>query len=62
MNYHKWSLCKCALKRGRQLQLPVYQFLKAPLIRAFGEEWYTQLEEVAALLKEEAAGAGQSEP
>ena len=62
VNYHKWSLCKCALKRGRQLQLPVYQFLKAPLIRAFGEEWYTQLEEVAALLREEAEGAIQPEP
>ena len=62
VNYHKWSLCKCALKRGRQLQLPVYQFLKAPLIRAFGEEWYTQLEEVAVLLREEAAGAIQPEP
>ena len=53
VNYHKWSICKCALKLGRKLQVPVYQFLRAPLIRAFGEEFYTQLEEVAALLKTE---------
>lgn len=53
VNYHKWSICKCALKRGRQLSLPVYQFLKAPLIRAFGEEWYAMLEEVAELLEKE---------
>ncbi len=53
VNYHKWSICKCALKLGRKLQVPVYQFLRAPLIRAFGEEFYTQLEEVAALLKAE---------
>ncbi len=53
VNYHKWSICKCALKLGRKLQVPVYQFLRAPLVRAFGEEFYTQLEEVAALLKAE---------
>ena len=53
VNYHKWSSCKCALKLGRKLQVPVYQFLRAPLIRAFGEEFYTQLEEVAALLQAE---------
>ena len=53
VNYHKWSICKCALKLGRKLQVPVYKFLRAPLIRAFGEEFYTQLEEVAALLQAE---------
>ena len=53
VNYHKWSICKCALKLGRKLQVPVYQFLRAPLVRAFGEEFYTQLEEVAALLQAE---------
>ena len=53
VNYHKWSICKCALKLGRKLQVPVYQFLRVPLVRAFGEEFYTQLEEVAALLQAE---------
>ena len=53
VNYHKWSICKCALKLGRKLQVPVYKFLRAPLVRAFGEEFYTQLEEVAALLQAE---------
>ena len=53
VNYHKWSICKCALKLGRKLQVPVYQFLRTPLIRAFGEEFYSQLEEVAALLQAE---------
>lgn len=53
VNYHKWSVCKCALKRGRKEGIPVYQFLKGPLIRTFGQEWYDQLEEAARLLKEE---------
>ncbi len=55
------SICKCALKLGRKLQVPVYQFLRAPLVRAFGEEFYTQLEEVAALLKAEREEAEASQ-
>mgnify|MGYP006872936548 CR=1 FL=1 len=31
--------------------LPVYQFLKEPLIRKFGEEWYKELVTVAEELK-----------
>ena len=60
MNYHKWSICKCALKLGRKLQVPVYRFLRDPIVRAFGEEFYTQLEEVAALLEAEKAEAGST--
>lgn len=56
VNYHKWSVCKCALKRGRREGIYVYQFLRQPLIRAFGEDWYEQLEEVAKLLKAEMQG------
>ncbi len=56
VNYHKWSVCKCALKRGKREGKYVYQFLKAPLIRAFGEEWYQHLEEAAELLRSEAGG------
>ena len=44
VNYHKWNLCKCARKLGNKMQMPVYQFLKEPLIRRFGSEWYKQLE------------------
>ncbi len=44
VNYHKWSVCNCARKLGKQLKVPVYQFLKEPLIRRFGNDWYEQLE------------------
>jgi len=27
--------------------VPVYKFLKEPLIRKYGEDWYTELETVA---------------
>ena len=29
---------------GEQLGVPVYQFLKEPLIRAYGEDWFKELE------------------
>lgn len=45
--YHRWHVCKDAVKKGNELQLPIYKFLKEPLIRRFGEEWYAMLCEVA---------------
>jgi len=51
VNYHRWSVCNCARKLGGKLQLPVYQFLKEPLIRKFGIEWFEQLKIADAELK-----------
>ena len=47
VNYHRWSVCKAAVLLGKKENVPVYKFLKEPLIRKFGEEWYAALEEVA---------------
>lgn len=47
LNYHQWDVCKDAVKLGMQLDMPVYRFLKEPLIRCFGEEWYAELETLA---------------
>ena len=49
LNYHRWDVCKDAVEKGKALHLPVYQFLKEPLIRRFGQEWYEELCEVANL-------------
>lgn len=46
VNYHKWSICSAALTLGRKEGMKIYQFLKEPLIRAFGEEWYNELSTV----------------
>ena len=46
INYHKWDICSAACSLGENLKVKVYQFLKEPLIRAFGEDWYTELEAV----------------
>lgn len=44
VNYHRWSVCSCARKLGGKLGMPVYSFLKEPLVRRFGEAWYEQLD------------------
>lgn len=43
VNYHKWEICKDACALGKKLQVPVYQFLKEPLIRKYGRKWYQEL-------------------
>lgn len=53
INYHRWKVCKDAVRKGRRLNLPVYRFLEAPLTRRFGKEWYQQLTDLAAQLKEQ---------
>lgn len=46
VNYEKWDICKTALIFGKEKRIPLYRFLKEPLIRKFGEEWYGKLVEV----------------
>lgn len=50
LNYHRWTVCADAVKKGREEQIPVYKFLREPLIRRFGEAWYQELCEVAEML------------
>ena len=47
VNYHQWPICDDACSLGKELQLPVYKFVKEALIRKFGEDWYVELEKVA---------------
>ena len=47
LNYNRWDVCKDAVKKGRELGLPIYKFLEGPLTRRFGKEWYAALCEVA---------------
>lgn len=47
VNYHKWDICSDACSLGKELQVPVYKFVKNALIRKFGEDWYAELEDTA---------------
>lgn len=44
LHYDRWHICSDACTFGRELKVPVYQFLKEPLIRKYGAEWYAELE------------------
>jgi hypothetical protein len=48
VNYHKWPICNDACTLGKELKVPVYKFVKEALIRKFGENWYLELEKIAA--------------
>ena len=43
LNYDRWSICADACSLGKSLQVPIYKFLKEPLIRKYGQEWYNKL-------------------
>lgn len=47
VNYHRWPICSDACALGKELQVPVYKFVKEALIKKFGETWYAELEEAA---------------
>ena len=44
LNYHKWEVCKPALKLGSKYDMPVFRFLEQALTRVYGEEFYADLE------------------
>lgn len=44
LNYDRWPICNDACILGKELKVPVYRFLSAPLIRKYGEDFYNVLE------------------
>lgn len=53
LNYHRWDVCKVAMLKGQQANVPVYKFLKEPLVRKFGQAWYDELCDAAEELKKQ---------
>lgn len=47
LNLHRWDICRCAFERGKREGIRVYQFLREPLIRRFGPEFYEALDAAA---------------
>jgi hypothetical protein len=43
LNYDRWEICNPACSFGQELGVPLYKFLKEPLVRAYGPIWYKQL-------------------
>ena len=44
VNYAHWDICDDACTFGEELGVKTYQFLKEPLIRRFGKDWFEELE------------------
>ena len=44
LNYHRWSICEPARILGKKEQVPVFRFLKDPISRVYGSEFYEELE------------------
>jgi hypothetical protein len=57
LNYDRWSICAAACNFGEDLGVKVYQFLKEPLIRKYGEGWYQELTEMIERETEPAASS-----
>lgn len=53
LNYHRWAICKDAVEKGKREGIRLYQFLREPLIRRFGEAWYRELETMAGELRQQ---------
>ena len=53
LNYEKWDICEPACACGEKLDIPVFKFLKEPLVRAYGAEFFKELEKVAFELDNE---------
>lgn len=53
LNYHRWSVCEGARRRGEKEGVLLYRALEEPLVRRFGREFFQQLEAAAQVLKDE---------
>ena len=53
LNYHTWDICHPACRQGKRLGVPVYKFLKEPIIRKYGEAFYDEMVDVEKTLREQ---------
>lgn len=51
LNYDRWDICRDACINGRRKGVTVYQALREPIERAFGKEFFKQLEACDQLIK-----------
>lgn len=47
VNYEQLKICKPGRACGKTKNLPLWKYLREPLIRKYGEEWYEELRLVA---------------
>ncbi len=52
VNYSTWDICKEACNCGAKLDIQLFRFLKEPLVRKYGVEWFEELKAIDQLRKE----------
>lgn len=52
LNYHRWGVCDPARELGNEYGMPVFRFIKDALIRAYGQDFFREMEEVYAELQQ----------
>jgi hypothetical protein len=50
LNLHRWHICQDAFAKGKKDKVRVYEFLREPIERYFGEDFYSALSEAAKML------------
>lgn len=63
LNLHRWKICAPAFEKGRREGIRAYEFLRAPIIRRFGPDFYDALRAYTAEVlprSHSAMGAGSS--
>lgn len=53
INYSRWDICSTACSLGKEKQVAIYQFLKEPLVRKYGQDFYDQLDATVQHLKQQ---------
>lgn len=53
INYQQLDICKSGRECGKSNGIPMWQYLREPLIRKYGQEWYKDFTYAAENLKEE---------
>ena len=53
LNYDEWDICSAACALGEKEQVAVYEFLKEPIIRKYGADFYQELDIIAKLMEAE---------
>ena len=61
LNYEEISICKPAISNGRRLGVAVAEFLRDPLVRKYGEEWYEEFLAACAQKRSEGENEGMKE-
>lgn len=51
LRYDIWDICSAACEKGKSEQVAIFEFLKEPIIRAFGADLYEKLELAKEFLK-----------